>query len=64
MDKCELDKKLKKLVEILSAFGDIYEDMRLLRLRLADTIYELENMRSDLEAFGDEINKGNDNEKL
>lgn len=64
MDKCELDKKIKKLDEILSAFGDIYEDMRLLRLRLADTIYELENMRSDLEAFGDEINKENDNEKL
>lgn len=62
MDKYDFDKKLKKLAEILSAFGDIYEDMRLLRLRLADTIYELENMRSDLEAFSDELDKDKENE--
>lgn len=55
MDKYDLDKKIVKLEEILSELGGIREDMDLLSSRLYDAVYELENMKSDLEAFGDEF---------
>lgn len=57
MDKYDLDKKIVKLEEILSNLRGIYEDVNFLRSRLDDAIYELENMRSDLEAFDDEIDE-------
>ena len=53
MDQYDLDKKVVKLEEILSELGGIYEDMSLLRSRFEDVICELEDMMSDLEAFGD-----------
>lgn len=59
MDKYDFDKKIVKLEEILSELGGIREDMDLLSLRLYDAVYELENMKSDLEAFGDEFDKEN-----
>lgn len=59
MDKYELDKKIKKLEEILSALGGIHDDIDNLSSRLDDAIYDLEDMRSDLEAFGDELDKEN-----
>ena len=55
MDKYDLDKKIVKLEEILSNLRGIYEDVNFLRSRLDDAIYELEHMKSDLEAFGDEL---------
>ena len=63
MDKYDFDKKIVKLEEILSKLGGIYEDMsflsyiKFLRSRLDDVICELEDMRADLEAFGDDINE-------
>lgn len=63
MDKYDLDKKIVKLEEILSELGGIREDMsflsyiKFLRSRLDDVICELEDIRSDLEAFGDELDK-------
>lgn len=62
MDKYEFDKKIKKLEEILSKLGGIHDDMNFLRSRLDGAICELEDMRSDLEAFGDEISEENKNE--
>lgn len=59
MDKYELDKKIKKLEEILSELGGIHDDMDSLSSRLDDAIYDLENLRSDLEAFGDELDEEN-----
>lgn len=59
MDNYDLDKKIVKLNEILSDLRGIYEDVNFLRSRLDDAIYELEHMRSDLEAFGDEFDKEN-----
>ena len=59
MDKYDLDKKIVKLEEILSELGSIREDMDLLSSRLYDAIYDLENMRSDLEAFNDEFDTEN-----
>ena len=61
MNKYDLDKKIVKLEEILSELGGIREDMDILSSRLYDAIYELENMRSDLEAFDDEIDEENEN---
>ena len=55
MDKNDLDKIIVKLNEILSDLRGIREDMDLLSSRLYDAVYELENMKSDLEAFGDEF---------
>lgn len=55
MNKYDFDKKIVKLEEILSELGGIREDMDLLSSRLYDAIYDLENMRSDLEAFNDEL---------
>lgn len=57
MDKHELDKRIKKLEEILSELGGIHDDTVDLKSRLDDAIYDLENLRSDLEAFGDEISE-------
>lgn len=57
MDKYDLDKKIVKLEEILSNLRDIYEDVNMLRSRLDDAIYELEHMKSDLEAFNDELDE-------
>ena len=57
MDKYDLDKKIVKLEEILSNLRDIYEDVTMLRSRLDDAIYELEHMKSDLEAFNDELDE-------
>ena len=51
MDKYDLDKKIVKLEEILSNLRGIYEDVNMLRSRLDDAIYELEHMKSDLEAM-------------
>ena len=64
MDKYDLDKKIVKIEEILSNLRGIYEDVNFLRSRLDDAIYELEHMKSDLEAFGDELDEENkDDEK-
>lgn len=57
MDKHELDKRIRKLEEILSELGGIHDDTMGLKSRLDDAIYDLENLRSDLEAFGDELDK-------
>lgn len=57
MDKYDLDKKIVKLEEILSNLRGIYEDVNFLRSRLDDAIYELENMKSDLETFNDELDE-------
>ena len=57
MDKYDFDKKIVKLEEILSELGGIHEDMNFLRSRLDDAIYELENMKSDLETFNDELDE-------
>lgn len=57
MNKYDFDKKIVKLNEILSDLRGIREDMDILSSRLYDAIYELENMRSDLEAFDDEIDE-------
>ena len=62
MDKYDLDKKIVKLEEILSNLRGIYEDVNFLRSRLDDAIYELENMKSDLEAFNDELDEENKND--
>ena len=62
MDKYDLDKKIVKLEEILSNLRGIYEDVNFLRSRLDDAIYELEHMKSDLEAFGDELEEENEND--
>lgn len=62
MNKYDLGKKIVKLEEILSELGGIREDMDLLSSRLYDAIYELENMRSDLKAFDDEIDEENKND--
>lgn len=59
MDKYDLDKKIVKLEEILSNLRSIYEDVNMLRSRLDDAIYELEHMKSDLEAFSDELDEEN-----
>ena len=59
MNKYDLDKKIVKLEEILSELRDIRTDMDILSSRFYDAIYELENMRSDLEAFDDEIDEEN-----
>ena len=57
MNKYDLDKELVKLEEILSDLRGIREDMDILSSRLYDAIYELENMRSDLETFNDELDE-------
>ena len=57
MDKYDLDKKIVKLEEILSNLRGIYEYVNFLRSRLDDAIYELENMKSDLETFNDELDE-------
>ena len=57
MDKYDLDKKIVKLNEILSDLKGIREDMDILSSRLYDAIYELEHMKSDLEAFNDELDE-------
>ena len=57
MDKHELDKRIRKLEEILSELGGIHDDTMDLKSRLDDAIYDLENLRSDLEAFGDGLDK-------
>ena len=62
MDKYDFDKKLDNLVEILSELGGIHGDMNFLRSRLAGAMYDLENLRSDLEAFSDELDKENDDD--
>ena len=62
MDEYDFDKKLEKLAEILSELGDIRKEMDFLSSRLYDSIYDLENMRSDLEAFGDELDEDKKNE--
>ena len=62
MDKYDLDKKIVKLEEILSNLRGIYEDVNMLRSRLDDAIYELEHMKSDLEAFDDEFDEENKND--
>ena len=59
MNKYDLDKELVKLEEILSDLRGIREDMDILSSRLYDAIYELENMRSDLETFSDELDEEN-----
>lgn len=59
MDKYDLDKKIVKIEEILSDLKGIREDMDILSSRLDDAIYELEHMKSDLEAFGDELDEEN-----
>ena len=62
MDKNDLDKKIVKLNEILSDLRGIREDMDILSSRLYDAIYELENMKSDLETFSDELDKEDKND--
>lgn len=62
MDKHELDKTVEELAEILSTLSDILDDTRRLRLRISDTMYDLENMRSDLEAFGDDLDEENEDD--
>lgn len=62
MDKYDLDKKIVKLEEILSNLRGIYEDVNFLRSRLDDAIYELENMKSDLETVSDELDEENKDE--
>ena len=62
MDKYDFDKKIVKLEEILSELGGIREDMDILSSRLYDAIYDLENMKSDLEAFNDELDEENKND--
>ena len=62
MDKYDFDKKLKKLAKILSELGDIHCEMDSLKSRLCGDIYNLEDMRSDLEAFSDEVKKEQENE--
>lgn len=57
MNKYDFDKKIVKLNEILSDLRGIREDMDILSSRLYDAIYELEHMKSDLEAFDDEIDE-------
>lgn len=57
MNKYDFDKKIVKLNEILSDLRGIREDMDILSSRLYDAIYELENMRSDLETFNDELDE-------
>lgn len=57
MNKYDFDKKIVKLEEILSELGGIREDMDILSSRLYDAIYDLENMKSDLEAFNDELDE-------
>ena len=57
MNKYDLDKELVKLEEILSDLRGIREDMDILSSRFYDAIYELENMRSDLETFNDELDE-------
>jgi len=57
MEKYDFDKKLGKLAEILSELGDIRKEMDFLSSRLYDAIYDLENMRSDLEAFSDGLSE-------
>lgn len=59
MNKYDFDKKIVKLNEILSDLRGIREDMDILSSRLYDAIYELENMRSDLETFNDELDEEN-----
>ena len=59
MNKYDLDKKIVKLEEILSELRDIRTDMDILSSRFYDAIYELENMRSDLEAFNEELDEEN-----
>ena len=51
MNKYDFDKKIVKLEEILSELGGIREDMDILSSRLYDAIYDLKNMKSDLEAM-------------
>lgn len=62
MNKYDFDKKIVKLEEILSELGGIREDIDILSSRLYDAIYDLENMKSDLEAFGDELEEENKDE--
>ena len=62
MNKYDFDKKIVKLNEILSDLRGIHEDMDILSSRLYDAIYELENMRSDLETFSDELDEENKDE--
>lgn len=62
MNKYDFDKKIVKLEEILSELGGIREDMDILSSRLYDAIYDLENMKSDLEAFNDELDEENKND--
>lgn len=59
MDKYDFDKKLVKLDEILS---ELVRYIKFLRSRFDDVICELEDMRSDLEAFGDELDEEKKNE--
>lgn len=62
MNKYDFDKKIVKLNEILSELGGIREDIDILSSRLYDAIYELKDMKSDLEAFGDEFDEENKND--
>ena len=57
MDKHELDKKIRKLEEIRLELEGIHDDTMDLKSRLDDAIYDLENLRSDLEEFGDGLDK-------
>lgn len=63
MDKYEFGKTIRNLEETLSRLGGIYDNVKILVSCIGDAIYDLENMRSDLEAFGDEISEDNKNEK-
>ena len=57
MNKYDFDKKIVKLEEILSELGGIREDIDILSSRLYDAIYELKDMKSDLETFSDELDE-------
>ena len=57
MDKYDLDKKIVKLEEILSELADIRREMDIQSSHLYDAINELENMKSDLETFSDELDE-------
>ena len=59
MDKYDFNKKIVKIEEILSDLRSIREDMDILSSRLYDATYELEHMKSDLEAFNDELDEEN-----
>ena len=59
MDKYDFDNKILKLEGILSDLRSIREDMDILSSRLYDATYELEHMKSDLEAFNDELDEEN-----